>query len=60
MLIPFPLVRATYIYVVLHANPVHGESHNQHNTTREVAIFATSWARLVEITESERDKYNAN
>jgi len=32
------LVRATYMYgVVLHAHPVHGESHNQRNTTREVA-----------------------
>jgi len=28
------LVRATYMYgVVLHAHPVRGESHNQHNTT---------------------------
>ena len=32
------LVRATYMYgVVLYAHPVHGESHNQRNTTREVA-----------------------
>jgi len=32
------LVRATYIYgVVLHAHPIHGESHNQRNTTGEVA-----------------------
>jgi len=32
------LVRATYRYgVVLHAHPVCGESHNQRNTTREVA-----------------------
>ena len=32
------LVRATYIYgVVLHAHPVRGESHNQRNTTGEVA-----------------------
>ena len=32
------LVRATYIYgVVLHALPVRGESHNQRNTTGEVA-----------------------
>jgi len=32
------LVCATYMYgVVLHAHPVHGESHNQRNTTREVA-----------------------
>jgi len=33
------LVRATYMYgVVLHAHPVRGESHNQRNTTGEVAI----------------------
>jgi len=32
------LVRATYMYgVVLHAHPVPGESHNQRNTTEEVA-----------------------
>jgi len=32
------LVRATYIYgVVLHPHPVRGESHNQRNTTGEVA-----------------------
>jgi len=32
------LVRATYIYsFVLHAHPVRGESHNQRNTTGEVA-----------------------
>ena len=32
------LVRATYTYgVVLHAHPVRGESHNQRNTTGEVA-----------------------
>jgi len=34
------LVRATYIYiygVLLHAHPVRGESHNQRNTTGEVA-----------------------
>ena len=34
------LVRATYMYgVVLHAHPVRGESHNQRNTTREVATI---------------------
>jgi len=34
------LVRATYIYgVVLHAHPVRGESHNQRNTTGEVATL---------------------
>jgi len=32
------LVRATYMYgVVLHAHPVHDESHNEPNTTGEVA-----------------------
>jgi len=32
------LIRATYIYgVVLHTHPVRGESHNQRNTTGEVA-----------------------
>ena len=31
------LVSATYMYVVLHAHPVRGESHNQRNTTGEVA-----------------------
>jgi len=35
------LVRATYMYgVVLHAHPVRGESHNQRNTTGEVATIA--------------------
>jgi len=34
------LVRATYMYgVVLHAHPVRGESHNQRNTTGEVATL---------------------
>jgi len=34
------LVRATYMYVVvLHAHPVRGESHNQRNTTVEVATL---------------------
>jgi len=32
------LVRATYMYgVILHTHPVRGESHNQPNTTGEVA-----------------------
>ena len=32
------LVCATYVYgVVLHAHPVRGQSHNQRNTTGEVA-----------------------
>ena len=36
------LVRATYMYgVVLHAHPVRGESHNQRNTTGEVATLAS-------------------
>jgi len=33
---------------VVHAHPVHGESHIQHR------------ARLIEMTVSERDKENAN
>jgi len=34
------LVRATYMYgVVLHAHPVRDESHNQRNTTGEVATL---------------------
>jgi len=34
------LVRATYMYgVVLHAHPVRGGSHNQRNTTGEVATI---------------------
>jgi len=34
------LARATYMYgVVLHAHPVRGESHNQRNTTGEVATL---------------------
>jgi len=38
MITPLLLVRATYMYgVVLHAHPVRGESHNQRNTTGEVA-----------------------
>ena len=41
------LVRATYIYgVVLHAHPVRGESHNQRNTTREVATLYNVYVRL--------------
>jgi len=32
------LVRATYMYgVVLLVHPIHGKSHNQHNTTGGVA-----------------------
>jgi len=35
------LVRATDMYsVVLHAHPVRGKSHNQRNTTGEVATIA--------------------
>jgi len=30
-------VGATYMDVVLHSHPTHGESHIQHNTNREVA-----------------------
>jgi len=42
------LVRATYMYgVVLHAHPVRGESHNQPNTTGEVAtLLKIFWRRF--------------
>jgi len=37
-MITLMLVRATYMHgVVLHAHPIRGESHNQRNTTGEVA-----------------------
>jgi len=37
-------VRATYMYgVVRHAHPVRGESHNQPNTTGEVATLPSSF-----------------
>jgi len=40
------LVRATYMYgVVLHAHPVRGESHNQRNTTGEVATLSFHYKR---------------
>ena len=40
------LVRATYMYgVVLHAHPVRGESHNQRNTTGQVATVAERFAK---------------
>jgi len=41
------LVRATYMYgVVLHAHPVRGESHNQRNTTGEVATLPNRQRRF--------------
>jgi len=41
------LVRATYMYgVVLHAHPVCGESHIQHNTTGEVATLSAIFTVL--------------
>jgi len=40
MIILLLLVRATCMYgVVLYAHPVRGESHNQRNTTGEVATL---------------------
>jgi len=40
MITPLMLVRATYMCgVVLHAHPVRVESHNQRNTTEEVATI---------------------
>jgi len=45
------LVRATYMYgVILHAHPVLGESHNQRNTTGEVATVAKQWPTKVLMT----------
>ena len=42
------LVRATYMYgVVLHAHPVRGESHNQHNTTGEVVTIVLKLAEIL-------------
>jgi len=45
------LVHATYMYgVVLHAHPVRGESHNQRNSTGEVAttLFNRSGSKRAE------------
>ena len=40
------LVCTTYMYgAVLHAHPVRGESHNQRNTTGEVATITTACCR---------------
>jgi len=42
--LPLP-VRATYMYgAALHAHPVRGESHNQRNTTGEVATTYVQWS----------------
>jgi len=42
MITLFLLVRATCMYgVVLHTHPVRGDSHNQRNTTEEVATIPT-------------------
>ena len=46
------LVRATYMYgVVLHAHPVRGESHNQRNTTGEVATIQRLFSLLQSTTK---------
>jgi len=37
--------RYTYDGVILHAHPVRGESHNERNTTGEVATVAGNAAR---------------
>jgi len=45
--------------VYLHQYPVRGKSHIQHNSNREVVLLQhlqKGWAKLVEMTESERDK----
>ena len=41
--------------VVLHAHPVRGESHIHHNAER-LQHLQQCWAKLFEMTESERDK----
>ena len=47
--------------VVLHAHLVHGESHRFNTTlTERLQHLQKVWDRLVEMTESERDKQNAN
>jgi len=51
------LVRATYVYgVVLHAHPVRGESHNQRNTTGEVA---TVLCNVLSYTFVEQSSFNS-
>ena len=45
-----------YMRLVLHAHPVRGESRMQRNANRDVEHLQQGWARLVEMTESERDK----
>jgi len=50
MITPLLLVRATYMCsVVLHAHPVRGESHNQRNTTGEVATVPIPSVRVVKL-----------
>jgi len=47
------LVRATYMYgAVLHAHPVRGESHNQSNTTGEVATLLNTFTQLMDARKS--------
>jgi len=46
------LVRATYMYgVVLHTHPVRGESHNQRNTTGEVATLRSHCGHLSKVCD---------
>jgi len=46
------LVRATYMYgVVLRAHPVRGESHNQRNTTGEVATLVYFASALITFSQ---------
>ena len=52
--------RHIYMGVVLHAHLVRDESHIQHNPTERLQHLQQGWARLVEMSESERDKLNAN
>ena len=48
------LLLAVHIYygVILHAHPVRGESHNQRNTTGEVAAVEMASARFRFVTMS--------
>jgi len=48
--------RRVYSNVVLYAHSVRGESHIQRNAKRIVQTLTAGWVRLVEMTESERDK----
>jgi len=53
------LVRATYNYgVVLHAHPVRAESHNQRNTTGEVATVKTTAVNIFFMKKNRKKVYS--